>query len=210
MFRKGPIDELIEPFRRSVGYQPLVSAKEIVPFQSVIVKKYLFLNRKFFFQMPSKENFEQKKLLLRYLSVKPVVAYDDQSLYFLNDAAAIVPRSDEVDFFFAEGYLNSKLVEFFYKIRFPHNNKFLKKNFNKIPFMFCSGNMQKIISDLVLQIRDLKANLVLSKDKEGVQKEIERLCTRLDNFIYQFFKLSQDEIRIIEQFVCENSDSTEA
>ena len=132
MFRNAPVDNLIEPLRKSAAYHPLVTSKEIIPYNSFKVKRYIYPDPAAFFQIPPESSFESRKLLMKYLSVKPVFSYDEDGLYFMNDVAAVIPRTSDIDFFFAEGYLNSKLVEFFYKIKFPHHNKFLKKNFNKI------------------------------------------------------------------------------
>ncbi len=210
MFRNVPIDSMIKTLRRNASYKPLITSKEILPFNTFKIKKYIYPDPEVFFQIPPESSFESKKLLMRYLSVKPVFAYDEDGLYFMNDVAAVIPRTQDIDLYFAEGYLNSKLVEFFYKIKFPHHNKFLKKNFNKIPFVLCGKSSQHIISREVLSIRRIYRDMILSRDRETLQKELSVVSDRLDGYIYQLFKLSMDEIDIIEKYVCENSDSQEA
>ena len=210
MFRNAPIGDIVKTLRRGAAYKPLVTSKEIVPFHSFKIKKYIYPDPKAFFQIPPESNFESKKLLMRYLSVKPVFVYDEDGLYFMNDVAAVIPRTPDIDLYFAEGYLNSKLVEFFYKIKFPHHNKFLKKNFNKIPFVLCGKSFQQIIAKEVLSIRAIYRDMILSRDREALQKKLDEISDRLDGFIYQLFKLSPDEIGIIERYVCENSESQEA
>ena len=210
MFKKASADDLTEQLRKSAAYHPLITSKEIVPFNNFKIKKYIYPDPAAFFQIPAESSFESKKLITRYLSVKPVFAYDDNGLYFMNDVAAVIPRTPEIDMFFAEGYLNSKLVEFFYKIKFPHHNKFLKKNFNKIPFMFCTKNIQRIISDLVLQIRTVYNDIILTGGGELRRKELLQLSERLNGFIYQLFKLHPDETNIIERYVRENPENQES
>ena len=210
MFRNAPIDNNLESLRKSAQYRPFVTSREIVPFHDLQVKKYIYPDPKSFFQIPAESNFESRKLLMRYLSVKPVFAYDEDGLYFLNDVAAVIPRTSDIDFFFAEGYLNSKLVEFFYKIKFPHHNKFLKKNFNKIPFILCPKNIQKIISELVFKIRKIYNDIALTGDNELRRAEISSLLTRLDGFFYQLFKLTPAEIAIVERYVDEKPEVQEA
>ena len=210
MFRNAPVDDLIEPLRKSAAYHPMVTSKEIVPFSNFKVKRYIYPDPEAFFQIPPESSFESKKLLMKYLSVKPVFAYDEDGLYFMNDVAAVIPRTADIDMFFAEGYLNSKLVEFFYKIKFPHHNKFLKKNFNKIPFFLCGKNLQHIISEKARQIHELNSNMILASDKDLLKEETSATIEMLDGFVYQLFKLTPDEINIIERYVCENSESREA
>ena len=210
MFRNAPVDDLIEPLRKNAAYHPLVTSKEIVPYNSFKVKRYIYPDPKAFFQIPPESSFESKKLLMKYLSVKPVFSYDEDGLYFMNDVAAVIPRTSDIDFFFAEGYLNSKLVEFFYKIKFPHHNKFLKKNFNKIPFFLCGKNLQHIIAEEVQSIRRIRSEMALFGQNPDLEEELRTVCERLDGFVYQLFRLSQEEIAVIERYVSEDPDHREA
>ena len=210
MFRNAPIDDKLESLRKSAQYRPFITPKEILPFHELQVKKYIYPDPQLFFQIPSESSFESRKLLMKYLSVKPVFAYDEDGLYFLNDVAAVIPRTSDIDFFFAEGFLNSKIVEFFYRIKFPHHNKFLKKNFNKIPFVLCPRNIQKIISELVLKIRGIYKDIALTGDNELRQAEISSLSARLDGFFYQLFKLTPAEIAVIERHLNEKPEVQEA
>lgn len=211
MFRNGPVDSLLESLRKSAEYQPLITSKELLPFCTPKIKRYIYPDEKSFFQIPPHDNFVQKKLLMKYLSVKPVFVYDQASLYFMNDIAAVIPRTPDVDFFFAEGYLNSKLVEFFYKVKFPHHNKFLKKNFCKIPFFKCPSAVQNVISALVKKMHTLYEKQSVSSSKDpALEKEISASHKRLDSFIYQLFKLDQDEVDIIERFVEADHGAQEA
>ncbi len=209
MFRNGSLDGLTETLRKTHDYKPFITSKEIVPFNYLQAGRYIYPAPGAFFQIPPDENFESKKLLTKYLSVKPVFAFDDNGLYFMNDVAAVVPKTPDIDFFYAEGYLNSKLVEFFYKIKFPHHNKFLKKNFNKIPFMVCTKNLQRVVSDIVVEIRGLYMRMVLAHDKEAVKKEIAVLTARLDDFVFQLFRLTPEEIAVIERYAGEKTDPQE-
>ena len=209
MFRNAPVDDLIEPLRKSAAYHPFVTSKEVVPYNSFKVKKYIYPDPKAFFQIPPESSFESKKLLMKYLSVRPVFSYDEDGLYFMNDVSAVIPRTPDIDFFFAEGYLNSKLVEFFYKIKFPHHNKFLKKNFNKIPFFLCGKNLQHIIAEEVRNIRRIRGEMALFGHNQDFDDEIRAASERLDGFVYQLFRLNQDEIAVIERYLGENQGSGE-
>ena len=210
MFRNAPVDNLIEPLRKNAGYRPLITSKEIVPFSNFKVKRYIYPDPEAFFQIPPESSFESKKLLMKYLSVKPVFACDDDGLYFMNDVAAVIPRTPDIDMFFAEGYLNSKLVEFFYKIKFPHHNKFLKKNFNKIPFFLCGKNLQHIISEPVADIRRINGETALFGQSAEREEELKTILERLNGFVYQLFRLNPEEINIIERYLCENTEPQEA
>jgi len=198
MFKEGGSVPVLEHFRKSSRFKPFIRSKEIEPYSVAQVHQYVLPDKDVFFQIPPFENFEREKLILRYLSVKPVFSYDETGLYFLNDVAAVVPRTDEIDLLFAEGYYNSKVMEYYYRIKFPHHNKFLKKNFNKIPFYLCSRSIQKIIADLVREIRDINRAALLKGAIEDLVESRKNKMGQLDSFLYQLFKLSADEIKTIE------------
>ncbi|MGI6394120.1 MAG: TaqI-like C-terminal specificity domain-containing protein [bacterium] len=198
MFKGGGKAPKIEPFRISSHFKPLIRSKEIEPYEAPKIRQYVLPDKEVFFQIPSFQDFETEKLILRYLSIKPVFSYDDSKLYFLNDVAAIIPKTNEIDLFFAEGYFNSKVIAYYYKTKFPHHNKFLKKNFSKIPFYICSKNIQKIISDLVKEIRDINRSILLEGENIALMSEKKKKMSSLDSFIYQLFKLTPSEIEIIE------------
>ena len=199
MFKNGGATPQIEALRKSKRFKPFIRSKEIVPYSSTPIKNWIVPDKDVFFQIPPAENFEREKLLLRYHSVKPVVAFDNSGLYFLNDVASITPRTDDIDLFFAEGYFNSKIIEYYYRIKFPHHNKFLKKNFSIIPFYICSRNIQKIISGSVSEIRELNSHLTLKDPADSkIREMVKTKMHQLDKFFFQLFKLSPEEIKIIE------------
>ena len=209
MFRNVPVDNLISSLRKNGAYQPFVISKEVVPFNRFKMQKYIYPDPDVFAQIPLASSFESKKLIMKYLSVKPVFAYDEDGFYFMNDVAAVVPRTPEIDLFFAEGYLNSKLVEFFYKIKFPHHNKFLKKNFDKIPFLLCGKSLQTLITNQVLKIRALYSSMALYGSSDEQKKEVAELTEMLDGFVYQLYRLTPDEVAVIERYLGVNSENPE-
>jgi len=199
MFKDSGASPVIDNLRRSSRFKPFIKSKEIEAFSVFQVKNWIIPDKDTFFQIPPRENFENPKLLLRYLSTRPVFHYDDAGLYFLNDVAAVMPRTSEIDFFYAEGYFNSKVINYYYRSKFPHHSKFLKKNFNTIPFFLCSKSIQKIISDLVKEIRELKSTHLIGKESDNnILPAINEKKSQLDRFFYQLFKLTPEEVSTIE------------
>ena len=196
MFKERGAEPLIDSLRRSNRFKPFIRSKEIETYSVFQIKQWIVPDKDSFFQIPPKENFEREKLILRYLSVKPVFLYDAAGLYFLNDVAAVIPRTGEIDLFYSEGYFNSKVIDYYYRVKFPHHSKFLKKNFNTIPFFLCSKSIQKIISDLVKEIRELKNSE--NPGSEDGSSTVKQKKDKLDRFFYQLFKLTPEEISIIE------------
>jgi hypothetical protein len=115
----------------------------------------------------------------------------------MSDIAGIIPKSDEILLEFAEGYFNSSVMLFYYTLKFPHHNKFLKKNFNSIPFAPAKKHVQKIIAQSVENMRHLLSSP--ENAKKDVTAQVERERRNLDRDMYQHFRLTHDEIRIVER-----------
>ncbi len=204
MFTKTGVKPQFSAFKSSGGYKPLVRSKQVLPYARPIVREYVVPSAEFFFQIPDKELFESRKLLLRYLSVRPVAMYDDRALYFLKDIAALIIRDDrmrnETGYAFVEGYLNSTLLHFYYHLMFPHHNKFLKKNFNKLPFFLPPESIQRLIADLVIGLRSIYSRLASRRTEED-EKRARELKRKIDRSVYRLFHLTQDEIALVENEV---------
>lgn len=186
----------IEKLRRTPRFKPFIKSKDIIPFSSPATSKWILPDKESFYQIPPPENFDSEKLLLRYLSVRPIFCYDNVGLYFLNDVAAVMPNDEDILLEYAEGYLNSNIILFYYTLKFPHHNKFLKKNFNTIPFFKCGLNIQKIIQESVMKTRAIYNDHSLEKQKHSEALEAEKM--QLNKYIYQLFKLTAEEISIVE------------
>jgi len=184
----------VETLRRSAHYKPLVRGKDILPFTNPFPSAWVLPEKEFFFQLPSPSRFEQPKLLVRYLSIRPVMCIDRAGFYFLNDVAAITPRSNEITLEFAEAFFNSSLIQFYYLLTFPHHNKFLKKNFISIPFVPAKKHIQRYIVEEAIALRNLLARSSFDL------KEEEQRRRAINRSIYQLFRLTADEIHLIELF----------
>ncbi len=194
MFPAHGVRPPVEKLRRHARYQPFVRGKDIRPFTEPANSAWILPEKEFFFQMPPPARFEQSKLIARYLSVRPVMCIDRGGLYFLSDVAAIVPRDPELTLEFAEAFFNSSLAQFYYLLKFTHHNKFLKKNFAGIPFIPPKKSAQRYIVEAVTALRSALAG------PRPDLKAAEQHRRTVDRYIYQLFRLSPDEVRIIERF----------
>ncbi len=194
MFPAHGVRPPVEKFRRNARYKPFIRGKEIRPFTDPVNSAWVLPESEFFFQLPAPARFEQPKLIARYLSVRPVMCIDRGGLYFLSDIAAIVPRSPDLSLEFAEAFFNSALVQFYYLLKFPHHNKFLKKNFASIPFILPKRPAQRYIVEAVTLLRSA---LVGSRPDFKIVEQHRRT---IDRYLYQLFRLTPDEIKVVERF----------
>lgn len=203
MFTDSGKKPIISPLRKSTHFKPFIRSRDIEPFRKPHVEEYVVLNDDTFFQIPPKDQFERPKLLLRYLSVKPVATYDVHGLYFLKDVAALILLDSDVSYDFIEGYLNSKVLRFYYRLMFPHHNKFLKKNFNKLPFIKPSKTIQDIISETIEKLREVNS-ISPSRQTEDDRQEAAKLQKRINRDMYKIFNLTPAEIALIESEVSDS------
>ncbi len=202
MFPVHKSHPVVENFKSTAQHKPLIRANEIVPFSLPSASSWIMPEKEKFFQIPPSEQFESKKILIRYLSNRPVCCIDSSSLYFMSDTSAIIPKKSSVLFEYAEAYFNSNILIFYYISRFPHHTKFLKKNFQMIPFFNCGQNIQRIIQDSVNKIRNMYKSFYNSDtDISSLEKMIEKEKSTLNNYMYQLFRLNNKEISIIEKFL---------
>ncbi len=199
MFRAPGKKLNIDSLRKNNHYKPLITSKDITPFEQPQNSNWILLEKDKFFTIPPQELFTGKKIVLRYLSVKPVFAIDRSGMYFLSDIAAIKPSSEELDIEYAVAYFNSKVIRFYYDHLFPHHTKFLKKNFNQIPFILPGKNIQKIIRECVSELGHMQTSLPIKKLENG--KLTESIERKLEGYLYQLFKLNQEERKIIERYL---------
>lgn len=199
MFRAPGKKLNIDYLRKNNHYKPLITSKDICPFEQPQNSNWILLEKDKFFTIPPRELFTEKKIVLRYLSVRPVFAIDTSGMYFLSDIAAIIPSSENIDLEYAVAYFNSSIIRFYYDHLFPHHTKFLKKNFHQIPFILPGKNIQKIIKDCVSELRHMQTSLPIKKMENG--KLTEPIERKLDGYLYQLFKINQEERKIIERYL---------
>ncbi len=199
MFPRKNNPPSIEKLRRHNRFKPVINSRDITPYSLPSPSGWTIPEEANFSQIPKIDNFLQDKLLFKFVSPKPQCTVDKESLYFFNDVAGVFPKTKNTLMDFAEGFFNSKLLSFYYKNRFPNNPKFLKKNFNRLPFFNCSTNIQRIIASTVANIKKIhQKDQISHPDLYSSGGEYSKELSRLDNYFYQLFKLSRDEINIIQ------------
>jgi len=202
MFPKKESAEKVETLRKNSKFKPFIRARDVELYQPLSPGGWIVPEDDNFHQIPPTESMESKKLILKYLSSRPQFVYDDKGLYFLRDIAAIIPKTEDTLLEYTEAYLNSNLLTFYYLLRFPQNNKFLKKNFKKIPFVNSKKHIQEIIQQSVFNLRSSYRQRALfaaaSPGTDDSKIKEERI---LNNYIYQLFNLTREEVQVVEAFL---------
>lgn len=139
--------------------------------------------------------FEGNKILIRQIPSPLSLIASFVSETFVVDQTAYIAKAKgdkKIDLHFYLGILNSKVLYWYFKnINNEFDTLFPKikvKEFNSLPIPITSN---KVISDKVKEIIKLKLS-----DKKS---SISNLEDEIDQLIYKFYYLTNEEIKIIER-----------
>ena len=136
----------------------------------------------------------EKIVSLRKCSIRPVFTYTDFDCYV--SATFYVIKTERINQIFLTGFLNSSICAFWlrYKGKMQGNNYQIDKEpLINIPIPVLSGDFKESIIELVNQILNSK---VLDPDGDTLAFE-----KKIDNLFYKFYKLTNDDIQIIEKSI---------
>lgn len=165
------------------GFEPIYTGKEIRRYLLLPPNNYLLFDRAGLQQIAPEGFYRaEEKLVYKFISSRPVFAYDNTKSLFLNSANILIPAVPGMSIKTVLAFLNSKLFEFFYT-RIFGEVKMLKGNLARLPFPAITPEQDRRFESLVKRI--------LSGDTE--EDEI------LQNEIFQLYALSPEEIAYIRE-----------
>jgi hypothetical protein len=146
------------------------------------LSKYICFNKNLFQQCADEEIYRTKeKLVYRFISNKPVFAFDSQGYYALNSANILIPNIKGHSIFSVLAYLNSNVFRFLFDKLF-NTRKVLKSDLQRLPFPVISED------DLLLLNKTVKKAI----NGEDVENEI-------NQFVNKSFKLTRKEEEYIKK-----------
>ena len=164
-------------------YEPIITGKEVEPYRLKPAKKYIRYERERFQQVAKEELYRApEKLIYKFISDKPVFAYDDTGALCLNSANILIPQIPGLWIKSVMALLNSDVLRFFYKKRFG-DIKILKGNLLQLPFPSVDAACNMRLTDL--------ADRYLAGDHSS-----ERL---IQQEVYSLFELHSDQITHIKR-----------
>ena len=162
--------------------EPIYSGKEISQFSLKEPKWFIKFNPDNLQQCAKENLYRQEKLIYKFISKYPVVAYDNSGSLCLNSANIIIPNVNTLSTKTVCALLNSKLYRFYY-IKHFSDIKVLKSNLMYIPFPKIHKATDECISDVVDKI---------------INENETSLMHYLDSFICKIFSLSKLQIDYIK------------
>ncbi len=134
------------------------------------------------------DEFEKPKIMYQKFQVKPCFIFDESGL-FCNDSMWIIPSSDKV----LLSILNSKMGWWLiskYCTAIQNGYQLIWKYFGQIPIPKYDEKQAKPIILIVDQI--------LKSKKSDVNADVSTLEKEIDQFVYQLYGLTEEEIKIVE------------
>ncbi len=139
----------------SFGGEKIYSGKNITYEGISDTNKYINYQRKNFQQTAPDEIYRAKeKLVYKFISRKPVFAYDEKQRLFLNSANILIPKLKGYTIKEVMAFLNSELFEYIYLKKF-NEIKILKGNLMELPFPKVFENTNKITNENIFEIFNL-------------------------------------------------------
>lgn len=169
------------------GMEPILSGKEIFPYQILPAKKYTIFSKKQFQQSAALSLYHApEKLLYRFIAKYPVVALDRGGYLTLNSCNFFIPHIPGLNIYYLLALLNSSVIRFYYENTF-HSLKVLRSYLEQLPIPVPDEKTQENIAQLVIQMEQ-------TTDKS--QKE--KLLNKIDKEIQTLFELTKEECFLLK------------
>ena len=182
----GNNKKFLKSDKRSEDYSAIIRGSDIVKFKVKSASSYILYEPGKYQQVANNNlYFAREKLLYRFIADTLVFAYDNAQTLSLNSANMVVPRLEKMPMKYILGILNSKLMHFYFKLKFS-SIKILRSHLEMLPLRDTeSGRKQEII--------DLVDKLIGEESREATG----RLYAKLNGVIYEAYDLSDSEIELV-------------
>ena len=135
------------------------------------------------------------KLLIRTTSDKIIASIDYNHFYALNSVNVGVPLRSDISLEFILAILNSKLMEYWYRLTVQENNKTFAEvkivYLERIPIKH-NNRLQKQIVSCVSKLLSINSSNTLDRS------QIDKVEFEIDRLIYKLYNLSYDEVLIVD------------
>lgn len=161
--------------------EPIYTGKDVMPFGLKPPTNHIIYDRTQFQQCAREEYYRaSEKLIYKFISDKPVFAYDNTQALVLNSANVLIPSVSGFSVKNVMGLLNSELYCFVYKVLFK-DVKVLKTNLSALAFPQLSLHENETLEEIVDRL---------------IQNKEDKEC--LNAFVYKKFGISNEQQEYIK------------
>ena len=180
----------------SKGFEPIAKGSNISFYVVSAPASYIVYNPDEFQQCADECYYRAKeKLLYRFISSRPVFAYDDTGLLSLNSANIMIPKVPQYTALYILCVLNSPVISYYYKNSFK-NMKVLRSAIEALPIPVCDAKtieeITELAKELISSIKDARSD----SNKSSVSTSI---ADNIDHKIAYLYGLNDKEYH----YICE-------
>lgn len=145
------------------------------------------------------EEFNQFKIILPEIALRMQATYDNGK-HFSGDTTYIIPIDDK----YLLGIMNSNLFHFYFsKISSSIRGgylRFKRQYLETVPIVESLEYKEKLVQyvDIMLQLNKDLENTNLASQKDQIRGKINHYDTKINELVYQIYKLTKEEIGIME------------
>ena len=208
-------DEYFKHISDKKGGQPLISTGTIDRYSTTYgIKEFSSKGKKLIRPLldlskvkeSRKKLYKQPKIIIAKLASKIEAFLDQDGSYASINTNCVHSPSKTFSLEFLTGILNSKLMSFFYLEIFSGLRmaqgffQFQSPQLRILPIAKPSKREHEKITKLVKKIIALNTKLKNTQTKESIEKEIKRLDLQIDKLVYKLYDLTENEMKIIEDY----------
>jgi Eco57I restriction-modification methylase/TaqI-like C-terminal specificity domain len=152
--------------------------------------------------------FEKPKIIFLAIQVKPAFTFDATGMFYINKAIWTIPKNDLC----LLGILNSKLGWFLisnYCTQIQNSYQLVFQYLGKIPIYTIDfdnpddktrhNRMVRLVTEM-LELHKHLSHAKTDQEKQIITQEIESTDRQIDSLVYGLYRVTADEIKIIEEW----------
>ena len=192
----GNDKKYISKEKTELEHKPLVTGSDVSRYGNLLNQKYvLYLPDELDRARDERIFLLKEKLISKFVGDRLCFTIDNNQHYALNSTCVTELLSTDLEIKFLLGLLNSKLLNYYFSNVFTdYRDSFplIKSgNIESLPIVIPEKGKRKIVIDLVDKILEYK--------KQGA--DTAKLEAEIDYHVYDFYGLTENEIKIIEESV---------
>lgn len=191
--------------REQQRYKKVVGGRDIYYYGLKWNNEYVLYEKEFLVAPRDETFFKNKKIIIRDIALRLTATYDEKGYYCLQTMNVLQILDKRVDYKFLLGVLNSKLMDFFYKVKYGNvhvggnYNRYRERYLQDFPIKLGNNDGSKHIIQSVDQI------LFITKDDDYLsnpdkQAKVKKLEKEIDQLVYKLYELTPEDIGIVENF----------
>ncbi len=210
--------------------KPMIKGKDVKRYSLNYSGKFLLYDLNMLYRPAFKELFENQKLVIQKVTgIQGINATFDEKNYYTDDSLNCLvlkhnvahlgesffgkrkigmtsqdaELSEKVDLKHLLGLINSKLMNFYFKLVLGYKLNVYPESLENLPIRLASPSEQQPIIKLVEQMLDMNRTLVgmgdmKTAERQRLEEEIRRTDTGIDELVYRLYGITGEEKKIIE------------